>query len=96
MPFKSEAQRRKFGAMANRGEISQDTFNEWNEATGSRSLPEKKGNPGNLSKEGFKKYLEGKGENAEHETCCEKCGAKMTCPQCDMQQPTEQSEDQAE
>jgi hypothetical protein len=33
MPFKSEAQRRKFHAMAGRGEISQKTVKEWEDAT---------------------------------------------------------------
>ena len=43
MPFKSEAQRRKFAEMVKTGEISQKTFNEWNTATGKKSLPEKIG-----------------------------------------------------
>lgn len=33
MPFKSEAQRRKFHAMAAKGEISEDTVHEWEHAT---------------------------------------------------------------
>lgn len=33
MPFKSEAQRRKFHAMAGRGEISKSTVHHWEEAT---------------------------------------------------------------
>lgn len=33
MPFKSEAQRRKFHAMAGRGEMSQATVKEWEDAT---------------------------------------------------------------
>lgn len=33
MPFKSEAQRRKFYAMASRGEISKETLKEWEHAT---------------------------------------------------------------
>lgn len=33
MPFKSEAQRRKFHAMANRGEISEKTVSEWEHKT---------------------------------------------------------------
>ncbi len=42
MPFKSEAQRRKFYAMANRGEISRDTVKEWENATPKdKKLPEK-------------------------------------------------------
>lgn len=42
MPFKSEAQRRKFYAMANRGEISRETVNEWEAATPKgKKLPER-------------------------------------------------------
>ena len=41
MPFKSKAQRRKFYAMANRGEIDEETVKEWEEETGDKELPEK-------------------------------------------------------
>lgn len=41
MPFKSEAQRRKFGAMVKKGEISQKTFEEWNAET-PKNIPERK------------------------------------------------------
>lgn len=44
MPFKSEAQRRKFGAMVKKGEISQKTFNEWNSET-PKNIPERKSKP---------------------------------------------------
>lgn len=41
MPFKSEAQRRKFYAMAGRGEISRETVKHWEEATPKgKKLPE--------------------------------------------------------
>lgn len=43
MPFKSEAQRRKFQAMLGRNEIDQETFDEWQEETGDRKLPERVG-----------------------------------------------------
>lgn len=33
MPFKSEAQRRKFGEMVKQGKMSQATFDEWNKDT---------------------------------------------------------------
>lgn len=33
MPFKSEAQRKKFATMVRSGEISQSTFDEWNKST---------------------------------------------------------------
>ena len=41
MPFKSQAQRRKFAEMLVRGEISPETFEEWNRETGSAELPER-------------------------------------------------------
>lgn len=41
MPYVSEAQRRKFHAMANRGEISRGTVKEWDAATKGKKLPEK-------------------------------------------------------
>ena len=40
MPFKSKAQRRKFAEMLVKGEISPETFEEWNRETGSARLPE--------------------------------------------------------
>jgi len=41
MPFKSQAQRRKFAELLVKGEISADTFEEWNRETGSKRLPER-------------------------------------------------------
>ena len=41
MPFKSKAQRRKFAELLMKGEISEETFEEWNRSTGSRKLPER-------------------------------------------------------
>lgn len=41
MPFKSQAQRRKFAEMLVKGEISPETFEEWNRETGSAVLPER-------------------------------------------------------
>jgi len=41
MPFKSQAQRRKFAEMLVKGEISAETFEEWNRETGSAKLPER-------------------------------------------------------
>jgi hypothetical protein len=41
MPFKSQAQRRKFAELLIKGEISPETFEEWNRATGSAKLPER-------------------------------------------------------
>ena len=41
MPFKSQAQRRKFAELLVKGEISPETFEEWNRSTGSKKLPER-------------------------------------------------------
>ena len=41
MPFKSQAQRRKFAELLVKGKISAETFEEWNRETGDRKLPEK-------------------------------------------------------
>jgi hypothetical protein len=40
MPFKSQAQRRKFAQLLVDGKISPETFEEWNRETGGRKLPE--------------------------------------------------------
>ena len=41
MPFKSKAQRRKFAELLVKGEITEETFEEWNRSTGSARLPER-------------------------------------------------------
>jgi hypothetical protein len=41
MPFKSQAQRRKFAQLLVEGKISPDTFEEWNRETGAKRLPER-------------------------------------------------------
>lgn len=52
MPFKSEAQRRKFYAMASRGEISKETVKEWQAATPKgKKLPEHVAKHASLSKQ---------------------------------------------
>jgi hypothetical protein len=43
MPFKSQAQRRKFAQLLVEGRISNETFEEWNRETGSKKLPERAG-----------------------------------------------------
>ena len=45
MPFKSKAQRRKFAELLVKGEISPETFEEWNRETGGADLPERAGKP---------------------------------------------------
>jgi hypothetical protein len=41
MPIKSKAQRRKFAELLLKGDISPETFEEWNRAAGSAELPER-------------------------------------------------------
>jgi hypothetical protein len=41
MPFKSQAQRRKFAELLVKGEISPKTYEEWNRETGRKKLPER-------------------------------------------------------
>ena len=41
MPFKSKAQRRKFAELLVKGEISPETYEEWNRETGKAVLPER-------------------------------------------------------
>jgi hypothetical protein len=43
MPFKSQAQRRKFAQLLVEGKISDETFEEWNRETGRKKLPERVG-----------------------------------------------------
>ena len=43
MPFKSQAQRRKFAQLLVEGKISNQTFEEWNRETGCAKLPERVG-----------------------------------------------------
>jgi hypothetical protein len=41
VPFKSQAQRRKCAELLVKGEISKETYEEWNRETGSEKLPER-------------------------------------------------------
>jgi hypothetical protein len=41
MPFKSKAQRRKFAELLVKGEITPETYEEWNRETGGKQLPER-------------------------------------------------------
>jgi hypothetical protein len=50
MPFKSQAQRRKFAQLLVEGKISGETFEEWNRETGSKRLPERVGSKSKGSK----------------------------------------------
>ena len=49
MPFKSQAQRRKFAQLLVEGKISNQTFEEWNRETGGRKLPERVGSRSKVS-----------------------------------------------
>jgi len=55
MPFKSQAQRRKFAQLLVEGKISSETFEEWNRETGSRRLPERAGTKRAAAKRPVKK-----------------------------------------
>lgn len=55
MPFKSQAQRRKFAELLVKGEISNETFEEWNRETGSKKLPERVKRTAKSKKRGTKK-----------------------------------------
>jgi hypothetical protein len=41
MPFKSQAQRRKFAQLLVEGKITPETYEEWNRETGGKKLPER-------------------------------------------------------
>ena len=41
MPIKSKAQRRKFAQLLINGEITPETFEEWNRGAGDKELPER-------------------------------------------------------
>lgn len=57
MPYKSDAQRKYFHAMLNRGEISKKTVDEFDKASKDKKLPEKKNRGGYLK---LKKMLDNK------------------------------------
>jgi hypothetical protein len=52
MPFKSQAQRRKFAQLLVEGKISNQTFEEWNRDTGRKKLPERVGSKARTSRTG--------------------------------------------
>lgn len=41
MPYKSDAQRRKFHSLLDKGEISKTVVDEWDRATKGKKLPER-------------------------------------------------------
>jgi hypothetical protein len=67
MPFKSKAQRRKFAELLVKGEISPETYEQWNRETGRAKLPEyvgsrttRKGKPRTARKRTRRKAAKGK------------------------------------
>ena len=55
MPFKSQAQRRKFAQLLVEGKITDEQYEEWNRSTGTKSLPERVGPKGAAKKGAAKK-----------------------------------------
>ncbi len=55
MPFKSQAQRRKFAELLVAGKISAQTFEEWNRETGGKKLPERVSKPKRKARAGRRK-----------------------------------------
>ena len=62
MPFKSQAQRRKFAQLLVEGKISNQTFEEWNRETGGRKLPERVGSERRVRKAGTRTRKNGIGK----------------------------------
>ena len=55
MPFKSKAQRRKFAELLVKGKIKPETYEEWNQETGAKKLPEHVRRPKKAGKKRGKK-----------------------------------------
>ena len=55
MPFKSQAQRRKFAELLVQGKISNETFEEWNRETGGKKLPERVKKKASKTRKGARK-----------------------------------------
>ena len=74
MPYKSQAQRRKFHALLAKGEISASTVKEWDRASKGKKLPERvKKQAGTVVAGGIEAGL--KREAATKEKQMNKCGA---------------------
>jgi hypothetical protein len=65
MPFKSKAQRRKFAELLVKGEISSETYEEWNRETGRKVLPERVNRARKKSKRKTAKRKAGKARKAK-------------------------------
>jgi hypothetical protein len=71
MPFKSQAQRRKFAQLLVEGKISPETFEEWSRETGSRRLPERAGEAGPR-----RRRTTGRRKTAARKTAARKTGGR--------------------
>jgi methionyl-tRNA synthetase len=77
MPYKSDAQRRKFHAMEDSGEIDSKTVEEYDKASKGMNLPERVGERKKTTQEKYD----------DERDRCKKCGRKLDddgdCPKCD-------------
>jgi hypothetical protein len=80
MPFKSKAQRRKFAQLLVDGEISPETFEEWNRETGREELPERVQNSA--------KRKTSKRKTAKRKTAKRKTGKRKTAKRKTAQRKT--------
>jgi hypothetical protein len=81
MPFKSQAQRRKFAELLLEGKISNETFEEWNRETGSATLPERvkrKAKPKSTAKSRIKKSAKRAARTSTRRTAKTKAKRKAT------------------
>jgi hypothetical protein len=69
MPFKSQAQRRKFAQLLVQRKISAATFEEWNRETGAKRLPEHVGRKRKSAKKSSTR-------RARSHTRCERCAGR--------------------
>lgn len=57
MPFKSEAQRKKFHQLTREGKMSQAMVDQWEQETGGRNLPARAGTPKKPSESQYSRAL---------------------------------------
>jgi len=76
MPFKSKAQRRKFAQLLVDGEISPETYEEWNRETGGQELPERVNHAAKKAKK--TKAKTAKRKTAKRKTAKRKTAARTT------------------
>ena len=85
MPFKSQAQRRKFAQLLVEGKISPATFEEWNRETGDAELPEHA-----ARKRGAKRAAKKKG-GARKKTASKKTARKSAAKKKSSSKPRKKS-----